>query len=479
MVLGVRGLAILFVGFAGNVVVARMLAPGDLGVVAIGMSFVLFTGLISDGGLGAGLIRRPVPPRRPELAALSALQLGVTGVVALAALAVAEPLGRVGWVTAIMVCSMPVVALQFPGRILLERAMRFQRLSLVELSQVVCYYGFAIGTVAAGFGVWGLAVATVVRAGAGAVAMAFVCPAGLVRPVWAPRLIRPLIGFGLRFQAVNATWLLRDQVLNVSVAGISGTSVLGLWTLARRLLEVPYLLFGALWRVSFPAMSQLVAGGDEPAPVVERAERITAAGTAFVLSALTGAAPGLVPGLFGPHWQAASAVIPGACLGLAIGGSVSVATQGYLYAVGDAAAVLRSGVLQAVAWLAVTLGLLQVMGAAAVGLGWAASALVEAVVLARAAARHTRVRLLRPLVAPVGVGAFAATLGWALTVSAGPDIRGAVAGASTAAVVYVIGMAAADRRALADTFRFSADAARAAISRRPRSGPGPRARLAQ
>lgn len=61
-VVSTRGLVILLLGFAGNVVVARLLNPEDFGVVAIGMSFVLFAGLVSDGGLGAGLIRRREPP---------------------------------------------------------------------------------------------------------------------------------------------------------------------------------------------------------------------------------------------------------------------------------------------------------------------------------------------------------------------------------------------------------------------------------
>lgn len=107
LIVGTRGLAILLIGLVGNIVVARLLVPSDLGVVAIGMSFVLFTGLISDGGLGAGLIRRPEPPSRAELGALSTLQLGVTGAVALATAAAADAFGRIGWVTAIMVASMP------------------------------------------------------------------------------------------------------------------------------------------------------------------------------------------------------------------------------------------------------------------------------------------------------------------------------------------------------------------------------------
>ncbi|WP_330263141.1 oligosaccharide flippase family protein [Streptomyces griseorubiginosus] len=460
-----RGLVILVLGFAGNVVVARLLDPHDFGVVAIGMSFVLFAGLVSDGGLGAGLIRRTEPPSSEELGALSALQLGVTLAMTGLAAALAVPLGRIASVTAVMVASMPFVALQFPGRILLERALLYRRLVAVEMSQVLCYQAWAIGTVAAGFGVWGLATATVVRALAGTVVMAFVCPAGLVRPRPTFRLIRPLVGFGLRFQAVNATWLLRDQLLNVSVAALGGVSQLGLWALAKRLMEVPYLILQSLWRVSFPTMSRLMSDRDRATRLVRQAVEITSVGMGFVLTTLAGSAPGLVPGVFGAQWRDAAAAVPGACLGLAVGGAVSVATQGYLYALGDARSVLRASLLQALTWFAVTLPLIAPLGVASVGLGWCAAGVVEALVLGRATRRRIPVGLFRPLLAPVLVGTGAAALGWAVSARGGGTLGSGLAGGGCSAVFYAVGMTLADRRLVRRTCGFATSSVRAALSR--------------
>ncbi|MFF7945467.1 oligosaccharide flippase family protein [Streptomyces griseorubiginosus] len=465
-VVSTRGLVILLLGFAGNVVVARLLEPRDLGVVAVGMSFVLFAGLVSDGGLGAGLIRREQPPSGEELGALSALQLGLTLAMTALAAAVAVPLGRVAWVTAVMVASMPFVALQFPGRILLERALLYRRLVVVEMSQVLCYQAWAIGTVAAGFGVWGLATATVVRALTGAVVMAFVCPDGLVRPRPRFRLIRPLVGFGLRFQAVNATWLLRDQLLNVCVAALGGVAQLGLWALAKRLMEVPYLILQSLWRVSFPTMSRLVSDRDRSTRLVQQAVEITSVGMGFVLTTLAGSAPGLVPGLFGPQWRDAAAAVPGACLGLAVGGSVSVAVQGYLYALGDARTVLRAGLLQAVTWFAVTVPLLVPLGVASVGLGWCAAGVVEALVIGRATTRSIPVRLARPLIAPVLAGVGAAALGWAVSARGGGSLWSGLAGGGCSAALFAVAMTVADRHLVRRTCGFAASSVRAALSHR-------------
>lgn len=312
----------------------------------------------------------------------------------------------------------------------------------------------------------GLATATVVRCVVGAVAMVWVCPEGLVRPRPSWRLIKPLVGFGIRFQAVDANWVLRDQALNASVGAISGLGTLGLWVLARRLLEVPFLIFQSLWRVSFPTMSRLLADKEDVAPLVERAVGIAAVGTGFVLSGLTGSAAGLVPGLFGEQWRGASVILPGACLGLLISGCVSVATQGYLFAVGDATSVLRSGLLQTAACFAVTLPLLPVLGAVAIGIGCCAGSVAEAVVLTRATSRRIPVRLLRPLLAPVVVAVCSAAVGWAVDVREGATLWSGVLGGGCAVMLFAVGLALSDRRRLSGTFRFAAEAVRAAASRR-------------
>jgi O-antigen/teichoic acid export membrane protein len=464
-IVGSRGVAILLVGFIGNVVVARLLTPRDFGVVAIGMSLVLFASVISDGGLGAGLIRRVEPPAKEELQALTALQLALTIGLALATAVIAAPFGTIAWVTALMVSSTPLVALQVPGRILLERSLSYRPLALVEVLQVLTYHLWAIGLVVAGFGVWGLATATIARAAAGALIMARVCPTGVMRPHFSWRRIRPLLGFGARFQAASALWLVREQGMNASIAVIAGVSTLGLWTLARRLMELPFLLFESLWRVSFPTMSRLVANKEDVAPLIERVVAMAAVGTGTIVTALAGSAPGLVPGLFGEQWSEASSVVPAACLGLGIGGSVSVATVGYLYAVGDASAVLRAGAVQTIAWFVVTLPLLPLVGVSAVGLGWLISSVADAFVIGRATLKWTRVRLVRPLVVPLAVGVPSASIGWLIADLGGANLISGLVGGACSVLCFHAGLLVFRRQLLWETFRFAAGSIRDARSR--------------
>jgi O-antigen/teichoic acid export membrane protein len=459
-----RGLAILLLSTVGGIVLARLLTPHDFGLVAVGMSVVLFTGLVSDGGLGAGLIRRPEPPRREELEALTGFQVAISGALALICLAIAPFAGKVGWVTAVMVASMPITVLQFPGKILLERTLSYGAVAVVEVAQVVTYQAWAITFVAVGFGVWGLATATIAMRVVAAIVIARVSPVGAPRMRLSWRLIKPLLGFGLRFQAISGAWLARDQGLNVSIAAIASVATLGLFSLVRRLLEIPYLIFTTLFRVSFPTMSRLVARGEDTAGLIERGVGMAAVGTGIILVALAGSARGLVPGVFGEKWGEASSILPLACLGLGIGGSVSVATQGYLYAIDDAAAVLRSVVLQTIALFAVTVPLLalSVLGVKAIGLGLLVSFVVEALVLTEAMRRHLAVRLLRPLLAPAAAGIVAGAIGWYVSGLGHNQLLAGIAGGLCSAACFVGILSILRWKLVRETLGFAMRSVRAA-----------------
>jgi O-antigen/teichoic acid export membrane protein len=292
--------------------------------------------------------------------------------------------------------------------------------------------------------------------------MAVVMPAGNVRPLFDLSAIRPLLGFGLRFQAVSATVLVRDQTLNLAIGAVAGVASLGQWSLTRRVMEVPSLLFYSLERVALPAVPQLLATGSAPKQLVERAVALTAVGAGFLLTGLAGGAPGLVPGLFGGHWTAVSGAVACSCLGLFLTGSVRP-VQSYLFAVGDATAVLRAQLVQVPVWFGVGLALLPVLGVASIGLGWAAGAAAEVVVLVHEARRKVWVRVLPAVAVPLAVGTVAAAGGWLLSVGLGRTLSAGLAGGGLAAAVFGIGLVLFRRPALVDAVRLGVRSVRSAV----------------
>ena len=77
--------------------------------------------------------------------------------------AVTLPFGLVGQLTAVMVASAPIAAFRGAGLVVLERQLLYKRIATAETAETMVYYVWTIVTVAVGWGLWGLATATVAR----------------------------------------------------------------------------------------------------------------------------------------------------------------------------------------------------------------------------------------------------------------------------------------------------------------------------
>jgi O-antigen/teichoic acid export membrane protein len=461
LLLGVRGLGVRILGLAGNVALARLLVPSEFGTVALALSILAFGTVVFDGGLGASLMRRPREPTVDELRNVLAVQLAgafvLTTSVAAAGLWIGE---EAGTVAAVMMLALPLVALRGPGVVLLERRLTYGPVATVEVGEVIAYYGWAVLAVALGFGVWGLATASIVKALIGTVILLKLVPGALLRPAVSRRQIRELLGLGIRVQSVEVLKAARDQAVNMGTFVIAGAATLGLWALAARLLQIPLLLFEALWRLSFPALSQLMAAGEDPKRLMERGVAVVAATTGLVGSVLVCSTPALIPAVFGARWSDAAGAVALTCLGLQISGPISAVASGYIFASDQAGILVRNALAQAIVWLAVSLPLLPWLGATALGVGYVALGIVEAVVLSRAARRLAGAQLVRPLLLPVAIGVPVSVAGWLAVSALAPTLAAAAGGAVLGATAYAGALFVLQRRLFLDMLRMAGQARR-------------------
>ena len=446
-----RGLAVRGLGFVGNIVLAALLTPLVFGTVAIGAAMIVSITLVSDGGLGAALIRGDHEPSRLVFEQLNGLQLTISGVVTLAALAAAPFLGRPGWVAAVMTSSLCIAVFGSASNIYLERHLMFRQLATIDVAESLAYLLWTIPAALLGAGVWALATASVAQVTVRTVLVLRLAPVRVLRPRFGLTAIRPLLAFGARFQAINAVNLVRDQGLNIGVAAVAGISTLGVWTMAFRFIQIPFLLFESLWRVTFPGMARLIEAGEDPRPAVRRILTQSSILTGAIMAALVGATPGLIPAVLNHRWHSIVDILPWACAGLLVGGPVSVAVAGFLFAKGDASTVLRGAVLHTGASLVLGLALLPVIGVRALGMSVLASAVVEGTVLGARAEHTYDIRIVRPLVIPTLASAVAATMGWIAASHITPSAVGAAAGGGIAVGTFVVAFRVLDPRALRDT----------------------------
>ena len=456
-VLSARAALVLVLGLGANLALARLLAPRDFGLVALGSVFLVFATFLSDAGLGAGLIRRVEPPARAELEAINALQLSVTLLVTVAAIAIGAAVGRDGLVVAVMVGALPLSMLKVPSVILLDRALDFGLVAKVDLIEAVAFYGWAIGSVALGAGVWGFATAVIVRSAVGAAIMLRRGPVGFVRPRWSWAQLRPLLGFGAKFQAAMAVSLVRDQALNVTIAAIAGVATLGVWNLAWRVLQVPVAVFGAFGRVGFPAMARVLGAGHDPRPALERGGAALAVMSGAMGVALVGFAPAL-PVLLGPGWHQVPSVLLWAGITLIANLPIVLSSASYLYAADAGGTVVVAALLAAVIWPAVTLPLLPSLGATAAGLGWFVSAFAQLTLLAFRTGRHSGAAIAANVGLPVVLGAAAAAAGWLIADAAGGSIGAGLLGVAVGEVLLVGALLVLRRDAVRDIGSLVGDA---------------------
>ncbi|MBV9366612.1 MAG: oligosaccharide flippase family protein [Solirubrobacterales bacterium] len=436
-VIGLRGVVIRMLGFAGNIALARLLAPKDFGILAFGQVFVTFASFMADAGLVAGLMSRREPPDDRDLSSALGFQLLVTTVVAALGAVIAIPFGQIAEVTAVMLAALPFGVLRTPTTLLFERGLQYSQLAYAEVAEVVAYVTWSVATVLLGAGVWGVATGVVVRSAVGSALLLRRSPVRHLRPRLEWSRVRGLLGFGARIQATGLVGLVRDQGLNLATAAIAGLPVLGFWGLVQRIMLMPLTFFEGLWRVSFPAIARLSRGGTDPAQDIERALSMGTIATGAIVVALGASAPASVPVVFGSRWAGAADAVPPCCLALLISGPIAAPGVGYLYAHGRAGRVLVATTLYSIAWVGVALLLLALtsLGAASLGWGWLAASIVDALLIGSALAA-VGVRVIRSTAVPVLAAALTGGAGLAFALSAPATIWTALAAAAGSSAIY-------------------------------------------
>ncbi len=457
------GFANLLIGFVGTLALARMLTPDDFGVVAVGLTVTLLGAALADGGLGAGMIRRPQPPTRSELRTLNGIQLAIALAICLPVVFISLGFGLTGAVTAIMIASLPITTLQTPGRVVLAREMRFDRQALVDSGMQASFYAFSVTSVALGAGVWGLATGSVVRAIAGTLLQGCAqhrppspVPARLAGIRRTRSLRPPFPGELVRVRGPRAdTQHRRSDSRGSELCSVSGRLPTDSFRYPRSPSSLSTPWGSPLWRIF--SLAAKTSGR-----VIVRTVRRASIVATFVFPAFAAASPELIPALFGEQWRDAADVMPFICLSTLILGSISVAASSYLNASGRPGVVAWASAAFGVVWIVMTAPLLPVLGVAAIGVGNLCGALVEALILDRATRRTASVAPYRPLLRPLAVALVSGTAGWLVCVAGPPGLAIALAAAALTLALSVAGLLLVCSGDLKDTIRLAAGTIRQA-----------------
>jgi O-antigen/teichoic acid export membrane protein len=308
-------------GFASTIVIARLLLPEDLGLVATALIVVGFFDTLVDLGTDKYLIRLP-DPERGDYDTAWTLRLIVLGAASAAIFLCAHPaaayFGEPRLAAVLQLLAMASLLRGFTniGLTVYRRDLQFGRIALIGIAQRVV--GVAVTVVFAFVlqNYWAIVLGEV------AFRVAEVLLSYLVQPY------RPRFGLArCRKQWDFCKWLVSRNVARFAqargdqfvVAKFFGVEAMGFYAMGLRLAELPSRVLTA--PMVLPVYAGLAKQQDDRALFARSVVQVTGATAALVLPAATlVAALGepLVLGLFGAKWQSAvPLVVPLAFTGAA------------------------------------------------------------------------------------------------------------------------------------------------------------------
>lgn len=300
-------------------VLARLLMPGDYGIVGMAAAVTQFVGLFKDLGLSAATIQRERIDHN-EISALFWINVGIsmilTGVTLVAAPLVSSFFGepRLTAVVSALGIGIVISGCGVQHQALLNRQMRFEAIAVVEVASLVLGFAMAATLAWQGWGYWALIGSSLVTMLFGTLGALWCCRWVPGRPSFASGAIEMLrFGSGLTgFSLVNYFARNADNVL---IGRYWGASELGIYDRAYQLLLLPIAqINNPIGGVALPLLSRLV---QEPQlyertylRVLEKVSLVTAPSMVF----LTLTSDLVIDVLLGARWTEVSPVF--ACLGV-------------------------------------------------------------------------------------------------------------------------------------------------------------------
>jgi len=244
------------------VILARMLIPKDFGLVGMVTAFTGFLALFRDVGLSMATVQR-ASITREQTSTLFWINLALGGAlgvlcVVLAPAVVAfygEP--RLFWVTVAMGLGFIFNGASVQHRALLQRAMRFASLAVIDIICLTISIVAGIAVAASGLGYWSLVVS--------AVSLPALSIAGVwLAARWLPGLprrgsgIRSMLRYGGTVTLNNVIVYFAYNIDKILIGRVWGAETLGVYGRAYYLINLPTENLNAtIGLVAFPALSRI------------------------------------------------------------------------------------------------------------------------------------------------------------------------------------------------------------------------------
>jgi O-antigen/teichoic acid export membrane protein len=296
-----------------TMILARLLVPGDFGLIGMAVAVTGFVSLFRDLGLSQATVQRE-SITHADVNALFWVNVAVSSMLALITVACAPLLGwfygdsRVTGITMALAAGFVLGGIAVQHQALIDRQMRFTSRGAVDVGSLAV--GAVAGVVAAmlGAGYWSLVVQTLAMTLASAIGFWALSRWRPGRPAWSGAA-RSMLHFGghlTGFQVVN---YFGRNIDNLLIGRVWGAGPLGLYTRAYQLLMLPIRQINApLASVGLPALGRLRGEPERYRKVylrvLEKIALITMPGVALLIAT----SDWVIRLVLGPGWEGAGTI---------------------------------------------------------------------------------------------------------------------------------------------------------------------------
>ena len=306
--------AVTFVlNLGSTAVLARLLTPGDFGLIAMVTAVTGFVGLFKDMGLSAAVVQRAEVTHK-QVSTLFWINLAMCGALAVV-VAAASPLiawfydePRLTLIAAALAVDFAISGLLLQHQAILNRRMRFGALVTAQLLARTASYALAITLAWRGFGYWSLVAMTLSNTACLTVAL-WALSGWLPGPPVRKAGVRQMLSFGANLTAFNFLHYITRNLDNLLIGKFRGEAALGLYTKAYSLLMLPLTqINGPLTAVMVPTLSRLQHQPPRFARGYLKGVSLSMTFTAPVTAFLFFWSEEMIHLVLGPQWTAAAPV---------------------------------------------------------------------------------------------------------------------------------------------------------------------------
>jgi O-antigen/teichoic acid export membrane protein len=316
---GLSKLAVQVVSWVSTVWVARLLTPGDYGLIA---TSGLFTGAITilvDFGLGAGIVTRKTINER-ELNQCFWLNLSASIVFYVTLFALA-PVIAAAYELPQLTNILRVVGLGFPLNAWKNvsygvqlRALNYRYRALVEMAAQFVQAALVVMLAVAGQGAWSLVIGYLGAQLFAAVAFGIRGPR-IGRPTLSTAGLEDTLRFGVRITCARTLGYAVSSSDMLMITSLLGAYAAGVYTVAFNLASAPLDKIGAIFnRVAYPAVARMNEDRAKARSFLFQLHFTLLAVASPVLVGVAIVAPDLVAVLLTSKWSSATAVLQLLCI---------------------------------------------------------------------------------------------------------------------------------------------------------------------